>query len=403
MTDRTQAHPSTARVVSAATTATVLAVVPVFILGAFVVLIREDIAISDEQLGFVVSAFFLASMISAVPGGRLADAVGPRRGMAVAAVPSIVAMVGMAVAASTWWHVGLLMLVGGVGSGMGMPASNLRVAQGVTAQRRGLAFGIKQAAAPIASVVAGFAVPLLGLTVGWRPTFIGTALVLPVMLVLLDRDTAPTQRVPEGRPGGHRAPAVALVLLATTSGFAAASATTAIGFFVESAVARGFATSTAGYALGVASTFGIAARIMWGWLADRRERGHLSFLSWLFVVGGVGFGLLGVVETVPMLGLAAIVVLAAGWSWSGLVFLVATLGSPGAPATATGITSAGGGLGGLLGPIIFGSVVEASSYTTAWALTAAWMLAAAVLARVTLRVWLRQLEKRSTTEQRARA
>lgn len=380
------------RVIAAATVATVMTVMPVFLFGAFVVLVREDIAVSDGQLGVVVSAFFFTSMVTAIPGGRFADSIGPQRGMTVGAVLSVASLIGIGLVAGTWWHVALLMLVGGAGSGIGMPASNLSLARQVAASRRGVAFGIKQASTPLASVVAGFAVPLLGLTVGWRWSLIGTGVVLMVLLVVLGAG-GPELRT-DTKPAvsdGHRAPMPALVLLAATSGFAGAAATATAGFFVESAVARGFTNGTAGAVLGIGSGFGIVARIIWGWLADRRERGHLAFLSWLFFVGSGGFVMLGVVETVPMLLLGSIVVFSAGWAWAGLVFLVATLGSPGAPATATGIVSAGGGLGGLVGPLVFGALVSTTSYTVAWSVAASWMIVAALLARATLAVWLRLL------------
>ena len=378
--------------------ATVLLIMPVFLFGAFVVLIREDIPVTDEQLGLVVSAFFLASMITAVPGGRLADRLGPRRGTALGLTLSVISLVGVGVAAAEWWHAGVFMLVGGVGSGIGMTATNLTLAQQVPRARRGISFGIKQASAPMASVVAGLAIPALGLTIGWRWSLIGTALVLAAAVLLLSGRTAIEGKA-EQHPAAprHTAPTAALVLLATMSGFASAAATATIGFFVESAVDNGFATGTAGLVLAVASVFGIVARVSWGWLADRRERGHLTFVTWLFFVGAFGFALLGFVETVPLLLLGASVVFIAGWSWSGLVFLVATLGSPGAPATATGFVSAGGGLGGLLGPFVFGWIVSTWSYTAAWLVTASWMLVAAALARATLVVWLSIIERRGAS------
>lgn len=389
---------SPSRVITAATVATVLVIMPVFLFGAFVVLIREDIAISDSQLGTIVSAYFLASMLSAVPGGRLADRLGPRAGIATGALLSVSSLAGVGVASTVWWHAAVFMMVGGVGSGIGMPSSNLALAQQVPVARRGTAFGIKQASAPMASVIAGLAIPLLGLTIGWRWSLLGTAIVLATaVLVLSGRTAIEGKAEPHPSAPRHRAPGPALVLLATMSGFAGAAATATIGFFVESAVDTGFDAGTAGVVLGIASAFGIAARVTWGWLADRRERGHLAFLSWLFLVGTAGFALLGVVETVPLLLLGASIVFIAGWSWSGLVFLVATLGSPGAPATATGVVSAGGGLGGLLGPIVFGWIVSSWSYTAAWLVTSSWMLAAALLARATLAVWLRMLAARPAT------
>ena len=379
----------------AATTVTIHTVMPVFLFGALIVLIREDVAISDGQLGAVVSAFFLASTIGAIPGGRLSDSIGPGAGMAIGMIGAAISMVGAAFIAIQWWHFAVWLFIGGAASGVGITSSNLALALQVSPARRGVAFGIKQASVSGASVLSGLAVPLLGLTVGWRWSFIaGVAGFGVLYLATHQRIDSSSQSQEAAKLGGHTAPIVALALLGTTAGFAAAAATATIGFFVESAVERGFATSTAGYVLSITSMAGIVGRIVWGWLADRREKGHLAFLAVLFLIGSFGFAFLGVVETVPLLILAGLISFGAGWSWSGLMFLVATIGSPGAPATATGVVATGGGIGGLLGPLLFGQVLEVSTYTVAWLVTASWVLTASILSMTTLMVWKRLLARR---------
>ena len=372
----------------------VLALVPVFLFGSLAVLIRKDIAFSNSQLGLTMSSYFLSYTLSAVAGGKIADRIGPRHGMLAGAMLNTSALLGIGILSVASWHVVGFLLLAGLGGGIGVPASNLVLARFVPVARQGIAFGFKQSAAPLATVVSGLAVPLLGLTFGWRWAFIGVAFVLGPALAFSVRRTIPLQDRRAAVPTG-KAPLRPMVLLAVTAGLAGAAATAAVGFYVESAVGRGFDAGTAGFLLGGGSLFGIAARVLWGWLADRRTRGHLVFLSVLFAVGSIGFALLGIVETVPLLAAVTLLVFVAGWSWSGLVFMVATRGSPGSPAAATGITSAGGGVGGLIGPFVFGSVVEASSYTVGWLVVAAWMLGAAVLARVTLRIWRRSIATRS--------
>ncbi len=369
-------------------------VLPVFLFGALVVLIRRDIAFTDPQVGLTISAYFFAFTVSSIPGGKIADRMGPRSGMLFTATVNTAVLVGVGTLATSWWHLFGFLLLGGAAAGIGMPSSNLVVARLVPVARQGVAFGVKQTAAPTAGVLSGLAVPLLGLTFGWRWAFIGIGLVLGSTVALTVRGTIPPhQRSPAA--GRGRAPLRPMLLLALTVAFGSAAVAATIGFYVESAVNRGFATSTAGFLLGGGSLFGILARVVWGWIADRREQGHLVFVSWLFAVGSVGFALLGVVETVPLLAAATLLVFVAGWSWAGLVFMVATRGSPGAPGAASGIASTGGGLGGLVGPIAFGAIVEQSSYTVAWFVVALWMIGAAILAQVTLRTWRRSVVARS--------
>ncbi len=58
----------------------------------------------------------------------------------------------------------------------------------------------------------------------------------------------------------------------------------------------------------------------------------------------------------------------AGWGWPGLFNFAVVKSNPGAPAAATGVTQTGASAGAALGPLIFGFVVQASSYSTAWML-----------------------------------
>ena len=64
---------------------------------------------------------------------------------------------------------------GGLSNALAQPAANALVVRSVAARRQGLALGVKQAAIPMATLLAGLAVPSLGLTVGWRWAFVGAA------------------------------------------------------------------------------------------------------------------------------------------------------------------------------------------------------------------------------------
>ena len=60
-------------------------------------------------------------------------------------------------------------MVAGWGNGVGQPASNDLIARAVSSTRHGLAYGTKQAAIPLATMVAGIAVPVVAIPLGWRP------------------------------------------------------------------------------------------------------------------------------------------------------------------------------------------------------------------------------------------
>ena len=75
----------------------------------------------------------------------------------------------------------------------------------------------------------------------------------------------------------------------------AAAAANALGtFLVDSSVARGLAPGPAGLVLTLGGAVCVAARVGVGWLADRRDGGHVALIAGMLAVGAVGLVLLAV-------------------------------------------------------------------------------------------------------------
>src|SRR5680860_503002 len=155
-----------ARHAVSALVATTVGVLPAFLFAGLAPLIREDLGFDARWIGIGVACYFAVSSLGSVPGGRLGERLGSQHAM----------WVGIAVSASVLAGLGLfardvstlLVLLGraGIGNAIIQPAANLALARGVVSGRQCLAFGFKQAAIPAASGIGGFAVPVLGLTLG---------------------------------------------------------------------------------------------------------------------------------------------------------------------------------------------------------------------------------------------
>jgi MFS family permease len=365
------------RTVAAGGLSTVLASLPVFLLGGLAVLVRSELVFSEVQLGLAASVFFTVAALSAVPAGRVAARTGAWAATVLAAVTSSLALFAMALAPS-YTLLLVALAVGGVANSLAQIGTNGSLAEVVPAHRQGLAFGVKQAAIPAATLVAGFALPLVGLTLGWRVTFAGAALLALVYVVLAPR---PTRDRPAGRRSGGRtgdAAVQALAVVAVAAALAAAAVNGLAAFLVESAVAAGLSLSAAGVLLGSGSALGICARIGVGWLADRRGRGHLAIVAGMMATGAVGMSLLAT-GAVPAFFAGTALVFALGWSWPGLMTFAVVRSNPSAPAVATSYTQTGVFAGGATGPVVFGLLVQAESYSLAWSVAAGAMLAAAGL------------------------
>lgn len=358
-------------------------ILPVFLLGASSTRIGADLGFGAGGTGVIVALFFSAGGLAAVPFGVVSDRIGARRGIRIGIAVSAAATVAIAAGATSFWHLAVLMAIAGSVIGLIDTGGARLIAGAVPDTRHGLAFGIKEAAVPGASMLAGASIPLIVERFGWRPMFAAGALALPALWALLPRgggpheiDTGADLAVPAA--DGE----TSMVLFATGVALAVGAATAAATFLVPAITAAGFDPGPAGVVLAVASVASIAARITVGIVSDRRPRGTARLVVGLMVVGAAGAGALaaelGAVATVS----GAVLVLGAGWGWTGLAFLLAVRASPGAPSTAAGVVLSGLAAGGVGGPAAYGFLASWTSYRVAWVAVAVAMLAGALLSRL---------------------
>lgn len=355
------------RIQVAAVTVTLVGTLPVFLTGALAVQIGRDLTFSPSRLGIASGTFFATAALGSALMGRLAERVGPGRAMRTAATASAVLQATIALTPGYGALLGSLALAG-FGNALAQVGSNLLVARGIRPQRQGWALALKQAGVPAGTMLGGLAVPLLGVTVGWRWAYVAGALGALAAAV-----NVPVGAVaPGGRTTSRRAgdvPVGPLALLAVAVAFAAAANGTLATFIVTAGVDAGLGESAAGLVLTVGSATGITMRLVAGARADRRGGRHLPVVSMLLVGGAAGYLLLAPGAVVTHL-LGALVAFGSGWAWPGLFNLAVVRMNPGAPAAATGITQTGVYVGALAGPVLFGLIVEAAGYPLAWALAA---------------------------------
>lgn len=344
-------------------------VMPPAFAGAMAVQVMGDLQVSHAAFGAAVSAFFaLNAMTSPIVGG-LVDHIGIRNGVRVSAGITAACMFAVALLARDYSLLFVILLLGGMGTAFGGPTGSLLLADGFTARRQPFAFGLKQAAIPAASAFAGFLVPTVALTIGWRPVFfVGGLLALCVSLAggLLPPSAAVrasrTQRELES-PGR-------LWVLAGAFFLASSSAMALNSFVVDHAVAAGASEAFGGIVLGLGSLAAITVRLLAGWRAGASQRPPLALGTVLVAVGSAGFALLAFGGRDGVLP-GAVLALGGGWGWTGLLTYAVTVAYPTAPAAATGVVQTGGASGGIVGPTVAGWLVGTTSYTAVWAAAAA--------------------------------
>jgi len=350
--------------------ATVVGSLPVFFTAAMSVQLAADLDFGPVGIGAAVAVFFGTVAVSSVPLGRLADRLGASRSLWIATLGAAIAAFVIAAFARDWLTLALGLAIAGVSAALSQPATNRLLMSRVGGARLGMAFGLKQSAPPVASMLAGLAVPAVALTVGWRWAYVAAGLAaLLVALAVGPRPVAVPgrlQRAPRGRPGRlpHRG---TLLVLVVSFGLAFAVSSAVLGFYVDSAVHGGASQQRAGLVFAAASLTAIVTRLLAGAACDRYDFAPLRLSAALLGAGAVGIGLLAIGR--PSVGaFGAILALGGGWGFPGVFWYALVRAYPGTPGRITG-AMAPAAIGGVIGPIAFGAVATGAGYPLAWGLT----------------------------------
>ena len=257
---------------------------PVFLTGALSTRMRADFGGSGAAVA--VTAFFVGAGLLSVPTGWVADRIGARRSLQAGVLVSGVADLVLATVVGGWWQAAAVLLVAGMAVGLVDTGGARAFSDGVPTRRQGLAFGVKEASVPAASMLAGLSIPLLAQQVGWRAAFAVAVAFTPAVLVLAPADHG--RREVADRPsrgGGQRGP---LVLFAVGIALGTAAATAAATLFVPAFDDRGWSEGGAGFLLAVVSAASITVRLLSGWSSDRHPPSSWWATASLMAVGAVG-------------------------------------------------------------------------------------------------------------------
>jgi predicted MFS family arabinose efflux permease len=268
-----------------------------------------------------------------------------------------------------------LLAIAGLSNAITQPAINLFMAHQVPIERQGLAFGIKQSAIPAAVLASGLALPAFALPLGWRPTFVGFALVSLAIAAVVGR-SAQTYAPPPPRPPAPR-PTRTLLVTAVGAALASAGPNSLGAYLVASAVDVGIPEGAAGVLAAAGSAISLITRVWFGQRADRRRDYSFAAVIGLLVSGSLGFALLAS-DSAGLFVAGAIIAFALGWGWPGLFNLAVVDRNRDAPGAATGVTQTGIYVGAAGGPAVYGLLSSELGYSAAWGVSGGLCLLGAV-------------------------
>ncbi len=357
-------------VVGATVMATVSTIFPGFLVGALSVQISGEMGVSEAVYGWGLGSFFLAATVGSILLGRLAQRIGPGNQMTAALAVTALVQVALAATARSFLTVIGFLVVAGLANAANQTAVNLALAR-AELPRLGLAVSAKQSGMPAASLLAGFAVPGLALTVGWRWAYVtGAALAVAAVPVV--------RAAVESAPTGPRARAAAqpvssfrsLVMAAVAGGFLSFSAGTLNAWTVGSGVDAGLDPGSAGLFLGIGAGAGIVLRMAGGYWSDTMRLRPFRMAGLTGLIGAASIAALALRATGPHVAFT-LLAFGGGWIWPAFTNFGIVRTNPDAAGAATGVTQMGIYVGVFLAPLVTGVLIEQSGYPLMWLTTAA--------------------------------
>ena len=298
--------------------------------------LRGEFGFDQAAAGLLTTAIFLTHAAMQIPGGRLADRLGPGRVMTVAL--AWIALANIAIAFSgAYWQLLFWKAVTGIGSGACFTSGARYVFAAYQGKSLQMAQGLFGAAALMGSGFVIFAVPQLLEALGWRGAF-GACGGLALLALTIWVSLAPAV------PTGHVAPSLSglfsrkLLLLGMVQ-MASFGLVIVVGSWITSLLRTVYhmPLKTAGLLGSAVLMLGIVSRPLGGWLVP--VLGIRKLLTLALGLNAMACVTLGHSESLP-LTLAAIVMLGIGCGlpYAG-IFNRAAMEFPGRAGAAMGLVN----------------------------------------------------------------
>ncbi|HEX6345146.1 MFS transporter [Umezawaea sp.] len=345
--------------------------------------LRAHFDLTLPQVGLLVGAVNLGTMLTLVTWGALADRRGERLVMTIGGAGAATCL---ALAATDHALLaGAALLGAGVFGASVNAASGRAVMTWFTRDRRGLAMGIRQTATPLGAAAAAVALPVVAADAGVPAAFLAlsafTALVALTVAVFI-REPPNAVRSTSGQ--GVILRDRGLIRLSTASGLLVVPQFTAAALMVELLHEhRGLALGAAATLFAAAQVLGGAGRLGVGIWSDR-VGSRLGPLRTVSVLVTAGFLLSAALLGAPVWLLATVLLPTAALAlcWNGLAVTAAAEMAPeGSSGTALGMQNTANYLSASVTPAVAGWVVVSASWQAALLLAATAGTAARLLLR----------------------
>jgi MFS family permease len=352
--------------------------------------LTQHFGVGFVELGFALTLGAAASVAAQVPMGYLADRLGSRRLLVLALClgGSAIASIGL-VDSYSWLLVAAVLI--GIANAVYHPADYAILSARIAASRIGKAFSVHTFAGMFGGAVAPATMLVLAAMVGMKAALIvagliGFVVAVPLLLAPgVEGEAGPSRREALGKPEARQngkvfSPAILgltvffILLSLSTSGISNFSVVALMGAYA-------LPFSTANLALTAfltANAFGVLGG---GFVADlTRRHGDVAAAGFainaliMLLIATVGFAPPALVAAMGLAGFLS------GMIMPSRDMLVRAAAPPGAVGRAFGIVTTGFSIGGTVGPMLFGWIMDRGAPRWVFGASVVFMLLTVVLA-----------------------
>jgi sugar phosphate permease len=347
--------------------------------------LRDQYGLSLTQVGLVLAAANVGSMVTLLPWGLLTDRAGERRVLTVGLAAAAAALAGAAFAPSFAILSVILMMAGAAGGSVNA-ASGRAVMSWFEPAQRGFALGIRQTAVPLGGAAAALVLPPVASAGGTRAALLllaGGCLAAAVAGGVALRE-APADRDEHLGELARPLHDSRMWRLSFGSGLLVAAQMSILAFAVLFLHGeRGLSAEAAAGILALMQVIGAGLRIASGRWSDRIGRRIAPLLKLAFALtAALAFTAALTNARLGLLIPALVIAGALSQAWNGLSFTAAAeLAGRARSGAALGLQQTALAVGGAATPPVFASVVESSSWAVGFGLAALLPLAGAALLR----------------------
>jgi FSR family fosmidomycin resistance protein-like MFS transporter len=361
----------------------------IILLAPLLPFVRAEYGVSYTSIGLAFAAFNVVSALLQTPAGFLVDWLGARVLLVVGLIVGASAFVIAGVVDSFWVLVGMFALAG-VGNTVYHPADYALLSHRVPPGRIGQAYSVHTFAGMLGSAVAPASLLMMENLWGWRGAFIGAGILgfaVAAILIAVRDDAAVQQSVAPARAASDNTAMGWQLLLSApillNLVFFTLQAVMSVGLFNYSVVAFGAVygtpVTTANIALSGLLFLSAIGVLAGGYVASQTPRhglvaalglGAIALFAVLFAY--VDLGSLPLVAAMTVCGFFYGVIMPSR------DMIVGEITPPGSFGKVFGFVTTGFSIGGIVGPLLFGAIMDHGSPRLVFLLVAAFSLAAII-------------------------